>query len=226
MAFCGDVRGSANLKERRLCLFHQYTSFFNNKAKWAAFPHPQEINLVYLEPPQSSDLGKWTPVPSEVKQTCLGRLQPAYVSHASCSESTRKPSSHSVTTGGQGWGNSLVVLCWQGTYVHLKSGCPNPSIGLSIFKTAIFSFFVLFLQMETVISPFSFWDPGSQSNWLEVRRAAQCSVTILNLMEMITTWTLILKENPLLQNVCVLNYSIENASQCYSLFFPWLFIFS
>lgn len=100
MAFCGEVRGSTNLKERRLCLFGQYTSFFKSKAKWATFPHPQRINLVYLEPTQSSDLRKRTSsVLSEVKQTCLGGVRPVCVSHASCAENTDKPPSPSVTTG-------------------------------------------------------------------------------------------------------------------------------
>lgn len=230
MAFCGEVRGSANLKERRLSFFGQHTSFFfNSKAMWATFPHPQGINLVYLEPSQSSDLRKRTSSAlSEVKQTCLGRFWPACVRHASCAETTSKPPSPSVTTADQGWVNSLVFLCWQGTYMHLKFGHPSPSTGLSLFKNTIASFFVLFLQLETVNSPFAFWDPGSHSNWLEVRKTAQCSVTVLDLIELMKTRTFILKENPLLQNLCVLNYNIENASLCYSFFLfflPFLYIY-
>lgn len=122
VAFCGEVRGSTNLKERRLCLFGQCTSLLNNKAKWATFPHPQGINLICLEPPQSSDLRKITSSAlSEVTQTCLGRLQPTCVSHESCAETSSKLPSPFVT-GDQGWVKSLVFLSWQGTYVHRKFG--------------------------------------------------------------------------------------------------------
>lgn len=83
-----------------------------------------------------------------MKQTCLGRFWPACVSHASCAETTSrppfpsvtKPPTPSVTTGDQGWVNSLVFLCWQGTYVHLNFGHLNAIIGLSLYKNIIFSF--------------------------------------------------------------------------------------
>lgn len=180
MAFSGEVRGSANLKERRLYLFGQCTSFFNSKAKWAVFPHPQGINFIYLEPPQSSDLRRTTSSAlSEVNQTCLGRLWPTCVSPVSCAETTSKFPSPFVTTGDQGWVKSFMFLCWQGTYVHLKFGHLNPSVGFPLFKNTISPFFVLFLQLETVISPFAFWDPGSLSNWLEMRKGTQCSATVL-----------------------------------------------
>jgi len=74
MAFCVEVKSSANLKERRLCSLGQYRSFFNIKAILVTFPQPQGINLVYLEPSQSADLTKRASSALHgVKQTPLGR---------------------------------------------------------------------------------------------------------------------------------------------------------
>lgn len=137
MAFCVEVKSSANFKERRLCSLGQYRSFFNSKAVLVTFPQPQGINLVYLEPPQTSDLTKRAfSALSGVKQTPLGKFRPACVSHASCAQ-TSKPSSPSLPTGNQGWVNSLVYPCRQGTCMQLKSGDTNPSIGLFLFKNTI-----------------------------------------------------------------------------------------
>lgn len=137
MAFCVEVKSSTNLKERRLCSLGQYRSFFNSKAMLVTSPQPQGINLVYPEPPQSSDLTKRaSSAPSGVKQTPLGKFWPAYVSQASCAQ-TSKPPSPSLPTSNEGWANRLVFPCWQVTCMQLKFGDTNPSIGLFLFKKNI-----------------------------------------------------------------------------------------
>lgn len=135
--FCAEVKSSTNLKERRLCSLGQYRGFFNSKAMLVTFPQPQWINFVYLEPPQSSDLGKRASSAFiGVKQMPLGRSWPACVGHASCAQSSEPPSPP-LPTGNQGWVNSLVFLCCQGTRMQLKSGDMNPSIGLFLGKSTI-----------------------------------------------------------------------------------------
>lgn len=137
MAFCVEVKSSTNLKERRLCSLGQYRSFFNSKAVLVTFPQQQGINLVYLEPPWSSDLTKRaSSALGGVKQTPLGRFRPACVSHASCAQ-TSKPPSPSLPTGNQGWVNSLVFPCGRGTCIQLKFGDTNPSVGLFLFKNTV-----------------------------------------------------------------------------------------
>lgn len=135
--FCAEVKSSTNLKERRLCSLGQYRGFFNSEAVLFTFAQPQWINFVYLEPPQSSDLGKRaSSALSGVKQMPLGRSWPACVGHASCAQ-TSEPPSPPLRASSQGWVNSLVFPCCQGTCMHLKSGDMNPSIGLFLGKNTI-----------------------------------------------------------------------------------------